>query len=128
MTHRFHIRPKRFAAAPILIAALLLVAGCGKSEIYGKTPEAETVSAGRILSEPGSFGDRPVSITGEILAVCPAGCWFQLRDESGGVLLVDLAPAGLAVPQVAGRTATAEGTVAVRGGRILLNGNGVRIQ
>jgi hypothetical protein len=128
MTHRFPNRRKRFAAATVAIAALLLLAGCGKSEIYGKSPEAETVPAGKILADPGSFGERPVSITGEILAVCPAGCWFQLRDESGGVLLVDLKPSGLAIPQVVGRKATAQGTVAVRGGRILLHGDGVRIQ
>ena len=114
-----------------LLALLCLtsgITGCGGGESYGEPmSDAEPVPIAHVLADPAAFTDEAVKIEGEIVRECPSGCWFELEDETG-IIYVDIAPRGLAIPQKVGGTATVEGTVMRRDGRTTLIGSGVVIK
>ncbi|AQQ71244.1 hypothetical protein SMSP2_01610 [Limihaloglobus sulfuriphilus] len=117
-------------ASAVILAAALFIAGCGEKETeqYGSAiTSQETVSVKEILSEPESFTDKPVVIEGEIAAVCPSGCWFDLNSD-GLEIHVDIKPSGFEIPQKQGSQAAVEGTVELTGGQVNFIGTGVRIK
>jgi hypothetical protein len=109
-------------------AALAGLAGCGGAERYGDALTLSTVTAvSDVLAAPASFEGRTVRIEGEISRECPSGCWFDVKDGAATVY-VDIAPAGLAIPQRVGRRVAVEGTVSVEDGQVRFIGKGVEIR
>jgi PBP1b-binding outer membrane lipoprotein LpoB len=120
----------KIRASAAILAAAIFIAGCGEKEPeqYGSDiTSKDTVSVKEILSAPESFTDKPVVIEGEIAAVCPSGCWFDLKSE-GLELHVDINPSGFEIPQKQGSKAAVEGTVELTGGQVNFIGTGVRIK
>jgi len=111
------------------MAALAGLAGCGRgAERAGDALTLTTVTAvSDILTNPASFAGRTVRIEGEISRECPSGCWFDVT-QGGATVYVDIAPAGLAIPQRVGRTVAVEGTVSVEDGQVRFLGKGVEIR
>jgi len=110
------------------VAALAGLAGCGGAERYGDALTLSTVTAvSDILASPASFEGRTVRIEGEISRECPSGCWFDVKDGNA-VIYVDIAPAGLAIPQKVGSAVAVEGAVSVEEGQVRFLGRGVEIR
>lgn len=116
-----------------LLAALFACAGCeergfieygaGIIPSQGKTPIAW------IRAQPGEYAGKMIKVEG---LVTPAphrpGTLLHVGDSSGS-LLVDLRPAGFAVPvdECRGRRGFATGTVRVEDGQPRLEADGLRI-
>ncbi|MBC8384445.1 MAG: DUF4920 domain-containing protein, partial [Candidatus Cloacimonetes bacterium] len=103
--------------------------GCSKTELYGEAlqgnlPEA-TVK--QILENPENYENKTITLKGEIKEVCPAGCWFFVKDEHGE-LYVNIGPAGFAIPNKAGHEVTIEGEIINHKGTMMLMGKGVEIK
>ncbi|MCD6326144.1 hypothetical protein J7M28_01115 [bacterium] len=111
----------------VLIGALL--AGCGGGgERFGKEIVIDTTTQARdILSRPDEFNGKTVRMEGEITRECPTGCWLDLKDETG-VVFVDLAPSGLAIPQKVGSKIVIEGKVVKRREKTMIIAKGVEIK
>ncbi len=136
----------RFVALAFLLGGVMLVSGCkggaqgsmgdgvvgettgaaqsGDQELYGEPVLLPLTAIGDILSAPREFAGKVVAIRGEIEQECPSGCWFDLK-EGRAVVRVDILPAGLAIPQRVGDTATVQGTVVYKDTRVIINGTGV---
>ena len=116
------------AAVAAVVAAGLVLAGCGGGEQYGAAPSGrELTPVADIVADPTGFEGREVTISGTIDRECPTGCWFDLREGSV-VVHVDLAPSGLAIPQHVGKTALVDGRVTLRDGRAMVHAEGVVIR
>jgi uncharacterized protein YdeI (BOF family) len=119
----------------ILLIALfsgivLAFAGCGKKnpEQHGQQiSNRNATRVNEILKEPGNFDGKTVTIQGNIIRECPAGCWLEVKDEAG-IIYVDLKPSGFAIPQETGKTAMVEGKVKVRDNQPIIIGTGVEIK
>ena len=112
----------------VLAISLLFLSGCGRAEQYGTIQGIEKVTPLKdILSSPREYEGKTVKIEGKIVEECPTGCWFNLADD-GGIIYVDLIPAEFAIPQKAGKKATAEGTVVLKDGNVSISGEGVEIK
>ena len=115
------------ALAITVVAAALVLGGCGKGEQYGeKLTVTEVTAVSDILSNPASFAGRTVRIEGEISRECPSGCWFDVKDGAA-TIYVDIAPQGLAIPQHVGSKIVVEGTVSTESGQTEFLGKGVEI-
>lgn len=112
----------------IVSVVMFVVQGCGKPEIYGNIdPGMEKTDVSKILSEPASFDGKTVKIEGKIITECPSGCWFDAGDGSR-TIRVDIAPAGLAIPQQVGKVVVVNGKISVRDNQVKLLGEGVEIK
>jgi len=106
----------------------LLAGGCGKREHYGAALALGRTTAVRdVLAEPARFDGQTLRLQGRIETECPSGCWFKLTD-GGPALHVDLAPAGLAIPQKVGSTVTVEGALKVVDGTPELHASGLELR
>jgi len=111
----------------IVMAGSLLI-GCGRVETFGSgVSDAKPIEVSEILGNPSSHNGDNVRISGRISEECPSGCWFKVEDGSG-VIHVDIAPEGLAIPPRIGRDVEVEGSVFVNGNRTILLGKGVKIR
>jgi hypothetical protein len=82
-----------------------------------------------ILADPKAYEGKTVTIDGMINMECPSGCFFYLAVAgTNAAILVDLKPAGLAIPQKVGRRVLVEGTVAIKDNLPVLFGKGVEIR
>lgn len=116
----------------LAVAALPLLAalpGCGGSgEQYGDAfTLTNNTELAVILTSPADHDGQSVKLEGEIVAECPSGCWFTLKDGDA-VVHVDLAPHGIAIPQKVGSGVTVEGTVKVTDSRVVILGQGVELR
>ena len=111
------------------LAFLAVVAGCGGGgEKYGEAMSvSDPTPLSAILSDPAGHAGHMVRIEGEIQTECPSGCWFDVRDGEG-VVRVDLAPHGIAIPQRVGSNVVVEGTVSITDGRVVILGQGVELR
>ena len=106
----------------------LLAQGCSKAEVFGEFQGNSKVTAvSDILADPGNYSDKSVQVSGKIITECPSGCWFDV-GMGQVVVRVDIAPAGLAIPQRVGREVVVEGKIAVENNVPKLIGNGVEIK
>ncbi|MBL7129933.1 MAG: DUF4920 domain-containing protein [Candidatus Omnitrophica bacterium] len=109
----------------LLITAVI---GCGQVQQYGQTISKNKITEiSKILTKPGSYEGKTVTIEGKIITECPTGCWFDLKDESG-VIYVDLKPSGFAIPQKTGHKVTVQGEVEKKNEKIVIIGKGVEIR
>ena len=128
MTTRTH-KNKIWITMSIFLLALAL-AGCGRKEAqaYGQAiSDRATTKLSAILSQPGNFEDKTVTVEGKIVQECPTGCWFDIKDDAG-MIHVDIKPSGFAIPQKVGKTVVVEGQVAVQNNQTILIGTGVEIK
>ena len=112
----------------LLLLSLILVAGCGRTEKFGKEIiTSEVTKIGNITSKPDKYIDKIVKVEGEITGECPTGCWFYLKDDTG-TIYVDIESSNLTIPQRTGSKAIVEGEVKSKEGRVEIIGKGVRIE
>lgn len=110
----------------VLITASLT--GCARKERYGAAvPVDGALTTGTILANPASYTNQAVVVAGRITLECPTGCWFEM-DSGSGALFVNIAGAGLAIPQRVGRKVRVIGHVKPGDSRPELAGEGVVIQ
>lgn len=122
------MRKGKIAMAVGLLAVGVLLQACSKPEQYGEAlGRGETTALGSVLSKPKSFEGQTVKVKGEIVTECPTGCWFEMKEGSA-VLYVEIGQQGLAIPQRVGKEVTVEGTIAVDGANVRLEGKGVEIR
>lgn len=103
--------------------------GCiKKQEIYGiRLTQTKVTSAAEIFKQLDQFAGKDVRLEGKIVQECPAGGWFMLKDDTG-VILVNLHPSEIAIPQAIGRSAAAQGKVKKEYNRISVIGEGVELK
>lgn len=120
------------ALITVLAAAWAISGGCGHGggggdSLYGEAMSGLSITKiSDILARPGEYDGKAVALRGKIVQECPTGCWFNLEDQTG-VIYVDIKPSGFAIPQYTGKEVTVEGTVTVRGQRVMILGKGVKI-
>lgn len=111
-----------------VLFVLVMAVGCGKKEKFGENiSKGEITKIGNILIYPKNYEGKIIRVEGEIMEVCPSGCWFNLKDETG-VIYIDIMPSGFAIPQKVGRQATVEGKVITKEGKLMIIGKGVEIK
>lgn len=121
-------RRRARALTGTVLAFALLMQACARTERYGEvTPGSGTTAVKEILSRPQEYRGKTVRVEGRIVTECPTGCWFEMKED-GAVLYVDIGRQGLAIPQRLGRKVAVEGTVAVDGAIVKLEGRGVEIR
>ena len=87
------------------------------SRLYGaELTDRETTALSQITGSPEQFAGQVVRTEGTIERVCQRmGCWMELRAENAPAVRVPMAGHAFFLPfDVAGRTATIEGRVAVQ--------------
>jgi uncharacterized protein YdeI (BOF family) len=118
----------------LLIAAalglILTIYGCSKKDSgkYGQSISNYTLTKiGDILKDAKSFDGKTATIEGKIVDECPAGGWFDVKDQTG-VIYVDLHPSDVAIPQRVGGRVMVEGKVLVRDNKSMIVGIGVELK
>jgi uncharacterized protein YdeI (BOF family) len=117
----------------LIVAALsliLTVYGCGKKESgkYGQSISSYTLTKiDAILKDAKSFEGKTITIEGKIIDECPAGGWFDIKDQTG-MIYVDLHPSDVAIPQRVGGRVMVEGKVLVRDNKSMIVGTGVELK
>lgn len=115
-------------AAAIMCQACF-ISGCGAAvKSYGQGVREKNITRiSDILANPSKFEGKTVRVGGKIAEVCPAGCWFNLKDDSG-VMYVNIHPNNFFIPQASGRNAAVEGVIEKDGPKVSLIGSGVEIE
>ncbi len=119
-----------FVFALILgISIWFVVYGCAKKpETYGsQLSQTKVTAVAEILKQPDQFAGKSVRLEGKIVQECPAGGWFMLKDATG-VILVDLHPSEIAIPQAIGRSVATQGKVKKEYNQISVIGEGVEFK
>lgn len=106
-----------------------IVLGCGpKSGIYGKPlTETKVTAVSELFKNPDNFYAKTVRLEGKIIQECPSGGWFMLKDDTG-VVLVDLHPSEIAIPQAVNHRVATQGKVKKEYNQISLIGEGVDLK
>jgi hypothetical protein len=91
----------------IVVIFLLLLTACSKENYGIEIKEEKVTEINQALQQKES--NKTIRLEGKIGTVCPTGCWFYLQDPTGEIY-VDLAPAGIAIPQRSGKNAIVEGS------------------
>lgn len=117
-----------FALIPV-ISIWLAVYGCSKkSQIYGsQLTQTKVIAVAEILKQPNQFVGKAVRLEGKIVQECPSGGWLMLKDDTG-VILVNLHPSEIAIPQAIGRSVAAQGKVKNEYNQISVIGEGVEFK
>ena len=87
------------------------------ARLFGAEPQGlPSTALASIVANPAQFDGQPVRTEGTIERVCQAmGCWMELRAENAPAVRVPMAGHAFFLPRdVAGRSATIEGRVAVQ--------------
>jgi hypothetical protein len=107
----------------------LIVAGCApKESVYGKPlSETKATTVAELFKNADTLAGKYVRLEGKIVQECPSGGWFVLKDDTG-VILVDLHPSQIAIPQAVGRSAAAQGKVKKEYGQVSVVGEGVELK
>ncbi len=111
----------------LFIIIAVVITGCPKKNVYGEPIRSNLKyeKIADVLSNPANYLDKEIGLTGKITLECGSGCWFQLNDGSGDIL-VDLAPANFAIPQMTNKTVTVMGRVVQDEERIIIHAAGVQ--
>ena len=111
------------------ISAWFVLYGCAKKQaVYGaQLSETKVTTAAEIFKQPAQFVGKSVRLEGKIVQECPAGGWFMLKDDTG-VILVDLHPSEIAIPQAVGHSITAQGKVKKEYNQISVIGEGAELK
>jgi len=111
------------------ISILFAVYGCTKKpETYGsQLSQTKVTAVAEILKQPDQFVGKAVRLEGKIVQECPAGGWFMVKDDTG-VILVNLHPSEIAIPQGVGRSVVAQGKVKNEYNQISVIGEGVEFK
>lgn len=111
------------------ISIWFVVYGCAKKpEIYGsQLSQTKITPVAEILKQPDEFSGKVVRLEGKIVQECPAGGWLMLKDDTG-VILVNLHPSEIAIPQAVGRSVAAQGKVKKEYNQISVTGEGVELK
>ena len=111
------------------ISVLFIIDGCAKKQkIYGsQLSRVKVTSVAEILKQPDNFTGKTVRLEGKIVQECPAGGWFMLKDDSG-VILVNLHPSEIAIPQAVGRNVAAQCKVKKEYNQVSTVGEGVELK
>jgi len=111
------------------ISILFVVYGCTKKqEIYGsQLSQTKVTAVAEILKQPDNFAGKAVRLEGKIVQECPAGGWLMLKDDTG-VILVNLHPSEIAIPQAVGRSVATQGKVKNEYNQISVIGEGVEFK
>ncbi|MGA2774756.1 MAG: hypothetical protein ABSE81_01685 [Candidatus Omnitrophota bacterium] len=111
------------------ISIWFVLYGCAKKPgIYGsQLSQAKVTTVTEILKQSDQFSGKSVRLEGKIVQECPAGGWFMLKDATG-VILVDLHPSEIAIPQAVGSKVVAEGKVKKEDNQISVIGEGVELK
>ena len=111
------------------ISIWFVLYGCAKKpEIYGsQVSQIKVTAVAAILKQPNQFAGKAVRLEGKIVQECPAGGWFMLKDDTG-VILVDLHPSEIAIPQAVGHSITAQGKVKKEYNQISVIGEGAELK
>ncbi|MGD0336467.1 MAG: hypothetical protein ABSB18_05140 [Candidatus Omnitrophota bacterium] len=106
-----------------------IVLGCApKSGNYGKPlTEKEATTVAELFKAPDKFAGKIVRLEGKIVQECPSGGWFMLKDDTG-VVLVDLHPSEVAIPQAVNHRVATQGKVKKEYSQISLVGEGVDLK
>ena len=113
-----------------ILALAVALAGCKEkgANAYGQEiSQRDVTKLNAILTEPGDFEGKTVTVRGKIIQECPTGCWFDIKDDAG-MIHVDIKPSGFAIPQKVGKTVIVEGKILVQGNKAVLVGSGVEIK
>jgi len=113
-----------------ILGLALVLAGCKDKggEAYGQEISSHDVTRlDAVLTKPADFDGKTVTLQGKIIQVCPAGCWFDVKEDSAEIR-VDINPSGFAIPQRAGKSVVVEGKISVKDNRPVLIGSGVEIK
>jgi uncharacterized protein YdeI (BOF family) len=111
------------------ISIWFAVYGCAKKpQIYGsQLTQTKVTAVTEILKQPDQFAGKAVRLEGKIVQECPAGGWFMLQDDTG-VILIDLHPSEISIPQAVGRSVAAQGKVKKEYNQISVIGEGVEFK
>jgi RecJ-like exonuclease len=113
----------------IMCVVLVVITGCAKVEQYGKPLSSGPITKiSDIRRDPAAYMGKTVKVEGKIVNECPTGCWFNVTDEMGTTLYIDLLGANLAIPQKVGKHVVLEGTIKEKSGTPLIHGTGVVIK
>ncbi len=110
------------------ICLLLTLAGC--SVISSRTltpPPAPTpvpVTVRQLIENAAPFVGKKISMSGTVIIECKTGCWFFL-DDGTGKIYIDLAVAGLHIPQKVGSRVTLVGNTIGSGGQLRIEAEAV---
>lgn len=108
----------------------LALAGCDKkgADAYGKEISQRSITKlNEVLAQPGNYDGKTVTVEGKIVQVCPAGCWFDVKEDTA-MIHVDIKPSGFAIPQERGSSVVVEGKISMRNNQPVLIGTGVEIK
>ncbi len=100
----------------VLLAAFLIsnLVGCGIVPVPTPTPAATPtpmpVTVRQLIDGSATYAGHRVSMTGTVSLECAEGCWFFL-DDGTGKIYIDLATAGLHIPQKVGSRVTLRGDI-----------------
>ena len=120
----------RIWIAMLIVSLALVLVGCKDKggEVYGnEISNRDATKLDAILTKPADFDGKTVTLQGKIIQVCPAGCWFDVKEDSAEIR-VDINPSGFAIPQRAGKSVVVEGKISVKDNRPVLVGSGVEIK
>lgn len=119
----------QYNVVTIMLVTVILMSACTKpEETFGEAIRTKEVTPiNEVVSNPQQFEGKTVRLEGTILAECPTGCWFDMRDE-GGAMYVELHHSGFAIPQKVGSDIVVEGTVEMRDGKPILIGKGAELE
>lgn len=108
----------------IVFGMLIFLTACGREpEKFGEADfDQVRTEIKQIYSE--ALDSKEYTLEGNLISVCPAGCWFDIADNTGKIH-VNLAPAGIAIPQYNGKKAVVKGKTVIRDGKISFQGKGV---
>lgn len=117
----------RFIMLLLMTLIIIVIIGCPRKTGYGAPIRSDLKyeQVSDILSNPDQFIDKEVGLKGKITLECGSGCWFQLNDGTGEIL-VDLAPANFAIPQMPEKMVTVMGKVVKDEERIVVHASGVQ--
>jgi uncharacterized protein YdeI (BOF family) len=111
-----------------LIALLGLVTACQVISPATPTstplPTPVPVTVRQLIDAEGMLTGHKVAMTGTVILECTSGCWFFL-DDGTGKIYIDLATAGLHIPQKVGSRVTLAGDIAGSGGSLHIQAEAV---
>jgi hypothetical protein len=123
------MKAKTTLIAILFACTAMLFSSCSSSpQLYGGTiSNHETTDIKEILTRPGDYAGKTVTIKGTIVRECPTGCWLDVGTENAA-LHVDINPAGLAIPQEVGSEVTVEGVIQHSDNQVSMHGQGLEIK
>ncbi len=111
----------------VMLFLLIALSGCAAASTMTPTPLPTPipVTVSQLIAGEGQFAGKKISMNGTVLLECTTGCWFFL-DDGTGKIYIDLATAGLHIPQKVGSRVTLVGNTSGSGGQLRIEAEEVR--